>query len=532
LYRFFATLPRALYVSGGAVHKQELPTGQSHAVSELLCISPSKQVPAYAYSADALFARTPSLYALQELATYRIDDRAAPEVPDSVRAHISTQEGMIDFEKSNGLIKAMSTRTITEWSAFSGCTLLHRTLNSFFYDAFVEVAGGPTLEHMSVRLWSRDARRTQPFCGGKVYAVASGAPAPAVSDVAVQLDLSGKMQGGDVGIADTQMYKGMRAASLQKGSYIALQEERGVTLRPVVYDELLLSGGPSWVLGARSARAELFTSVQKGSAGVLFPLGGSLSWYQKHMNGVICLRPCIRREIDALVHNALARNPFCAAESGVPHARIPHITVLYQDDTNGQEAVALLQERLAQEGLTIGTQIAYLPQQTSFTREAALFHAQLTDMLFVCAMPSAAREFIQQVGVEHMQGILLYGVSWLSHNDFRHFVAEKRLKMCMAHSVSDPQQGMGMLAQEYRLAMHQIGAAISTASWEGYIMIRLLRHALAELRPPYTLPALLTFFQNMKEYSFKELVLTFNPETRDLSQPVWVETGEGLWHAY
>lgn len=55
----------------------------------------------------------------------------------------------------------------------------------------------------------------------------------------------------------------------------------------------------------------------------------------------------------------------------------------------------------------------------------------------------------------------------------------------------------------------------------------LLIHALREIKGPLTMNSVRTYFEQMRDYHFKGLVLTFTPQSRQLQNTVWLDEGNG-----
>ena len=92
--------------------------------------------------------------------------------------------------------------------------------------------------------------------------------------------------------------------------------------------------------------------------------------------------------------------------------------------------------------------------------------------------------------------------------------------------------GAREIAKEFRKNMISRGTNISSNTLEGYISGALISDAINKMLPPFTSKKIMTHFESMKNYNFKGLNLTFNPEKRDLSQPIWLKTQDLKWIHY
>ena len=61
---------------------------------------------------------------------------------------------------------------------------------------------------------------------------------------------------------------------------------------------------------------------------------------------------------------------------------------------------------------------------------------------------------------------------------------------------------------------------------EAYIATSILIDTLEKIDGPITKEKILEKLESLKNYPFKGLTLTFNPERRDLAHSIWLETGD------
>ena len=80
--------------------------------------------------------------------------------------------------------------------------------------------------------------------------------------------------------------------------------------------------------------------------------------------------------------------------------------------------------------------------------------------------------------------------------------------------------------------MDDRGFSYNTDSLESYINADLFIDAIEHLSAPFTKEKIINYFENMVDYKFKGLFLTFDPKTRGLTQPIWVLTIENKWLQY
>jgi len=115
---------------------------------------------------------------------------------------------------------------------------------------------------------------------------------------------------------------------------------------------------------------------------------------------------------------------------------------------------------------------------------------------------------------------------------FQKFLQDRGVNFLPTSVVPDPFTSDLEIAREHRERMKARGLSPTTNSLEGYIAAELFVDAVKHLDPPFTKEKMLGYFESLKDYKFKGLSLTFNPQRRDLSQHVWLRTFEGKWIIY
>lgn len=65
-------------------------------------------------------------------------------------------------------------------------------------------------------------------------------------------------------------------------------------------------------------------------------------------------------------------------------------------------------------------------------------------------------------------------------------------------------------------------------SLEAYITTNILADILKKIGKTPTKDNIIKYIETLKNYTFKGLTLTFDPQRRDLAQYVWIETGKNV----
>jgi hypothetical protein len=85
------------------------------------------------------------------------------------------------------------------------------------------------------------------------------------------------------------------------------------------------------------------------------------------------------------------------------------------------------------------------------------------------------------------------------------------------------------IVREYRRAVENMPPANDMHCLEAYIGADFFIHVLEQIGEPITVEKILTYLENVKNYSYKGLTFNFNPETRGLVHDLRLNTGAGDW---
>ena len=120
----------------------------------------------------------------------------------------------------------------------------------------------------------------------------------------------------------------------------------------------------------------------------------------------------------------------------------------------------------------------------------------------------------------------------LFSESFKKFLDDRGIKYILTGVVPDPDNSELEITKEFKHEIFLKGLKISSNAFEGFIAGSLISDAISKIQLPLTGEKIIKYFENMKNHNFKGLNLTFNPETRDLSQPVLIRTLDLKWINY
>lgn len=169
LSRFFATLPRALYV--------DYMSDKHHDVLQFSALGIDTTNLATTQYGD--FFDRPFTEGNNAYATYRTQ-YAIPTTGDvRVQAYIMPIDRLARFMPTVGLYKqVLSFNGKILWSVFSGQIKLYRDIEDFIYDAYVYIVLGETVMQATISVVNHNIYTNAPFMKGPVYSIVSGEVVP------------------------------------------------------------------------------------------------------------------------------------------------------------------------------------------------------------------------------------------------------------------------------------------------------------------------------------------------------------------
>lgn len=458
-------------------------------------------------------------------------------IPSSGSVHIrvllQSIDGIDDFKRGNeGLALVDYSGGAIVWTPFSAPLLLHQKINNFFNDAFSIIELGSSLPMTSATLYTHDARSSEPFQLRKRYLLVSGEELNSQQTVekaqkqqillGTSLDLSRGVAflGQQVkigimlvldqanqrgGVHDKRVQCIVRddgySPQLARENIDALMKDEHIDIFPLT-------------LGSSASMASL-DLLKKGSVLFLFPITGAPLLRSPDFPGVINMRASYRDEVYALI-------PYL-----IEKLYLKRFAFFYQNDAYGQGPLEAAREILKSYGITQWTELPYIRNVTDFKTTIATLKESQPEALVFFSTPAATQELLRQVGVNVLASMRLCGLSPLVDGTFDKWVQNLGLHCIFSRIVPDPTTSDLSIAKEYRNSFNEAGLMLGDFSFEAFIGTSLLIEVMRSINGPLTMQAVRSAFEAMKQYSFKGLEFSFDPQSRSLARNVWLDLGNG-----
>lgn len=268
--------------------------------------------------------------------------------------------------------------------------------------------------------------------------------------------------------------------------------------------------------GSANVKA-LVDLVEQKKILVLFPEAGAPSLRQPDLKYMIHLRPSYFQEGRSL------------AKYAVEQRQASKIMFFYQDDTFGQGTLDGAKAGLQELGYTRFIAVPYQRNTTRFSTQVAKFEAEKPDTICFFSTSIAAKEFMKQIGIGKLASVNILGMSDLADDVFNLFIKETGLKAVVANAFPNPDTSSLPIVQEYRDMVKNKGGTVDIFGLEGFMCAKLFTYMAQQIQGAITKEALISVAENIKDLDFGGITLNFNPKTRELSNSLWLNTGDPEW---
>lgn len=447
-----------------------------------------------------------------------------------IRAFITSEDRSLGYRLSNGLTAAGTFEGATRWIVFSSPTERNQKLYKFFYDAFAQLDVTNGLDSWTLSLFNQKVPELDGFKKDAVYNLVTGREIFTQDSQAQMLEIDfGATMDLSKGASPIgkKVKEGLELAfdrELATGSIsgvvpqiTAVDDEYTPTKTRSAVQEMMKNSVDIFIGSQGSASLESYLDlIKQGELLVLFPFTGSPLFRQPDLKHLIHYRGSYIREGQELINYALK------------DLKSKKIAIFYQDDAFGRGALAGARQALKAAGVTDYIEVPHERNVLNYNAQAAQIKDFNPDTILFSTNSPAIRGLIRQLGVQYFAGKKLLGLS-VYEDAFERFLKDKGLNFTLIRMVPDPATSDLQIAKEYREWADKKNVPYDKVSFEQYINANILFYILRKIEGPITADKIIAIAERFKNEPFKGLELNFNPQTRELSDTLWIDSGTGPW---
>jgi len=440
----------------------------------------------------------------------------------TVKAILSGEKRLKQIKDTPGLAYLGFKRGIAQWSILSCPIHIYQTFFNFYYDAFVELTIGTSISESVLTLYNNDIR-TAPQFNVSYYQPIFGYPLPnKKSDLAgkniinvgstMSLFGAGKDKIMEMGFSLALLkFNVAKNQNLIRPVFLSDEYKPNRALRNVkkLYNTYKID---TLILPSGTPTLETYLyMVKSGKITVLFPNTGAAQFRKPELKQILHFRASYKQEAKALLDHFIKKH------------NINNFAFFYQNDSFGKPIDQMAHKTLQHYGITKWIDLPYARTQVNFKPIVKKLKQYAPDAIGCFSGFYPTINLISNFGAKFLFDRTIFGLSDLAITPFKLFLKEAGINMIVSHIVPSPNTSTLEIAKEFRNIIKKRKILASDDLFEGYTSGSLLIDAINHLKPPFTAAKILGYFENLKNYNFKGLTLTFNPEKRDLSQPVWIK---------
>jgi ABC-type branched-subunit amino acid transport system substrate-binding protein len=429
----------------------------------------------------------------------------------------------------NGLNLITQDFSATAWSVLSCPVYIYQEFFGFYYDAFVKLSIGDTVDRSTIQLISRDVRTDEPLAVQPMHNIVSGK----------QVKKEVKAKPGYLFGSTMSLTRGVSALgkAVEKGLSLVINQinadtgVHGRILRPLIFDDhyvpfvarqnvrdlqaydirtlLLPVGSPTLV--------SYLPQVKSQDIGVFFPVTGGTQFRKPDIKGIVHYRASYANEARALI------------DILIDDFGIERFAIFYQNDAYGisplQEARRIFRDRNIKNWL----EVSYNRTQNNYTEGAKKLAESQAQAVLCFSSGNQTRAFLQALGLVNSIGKKFAGISFLADRSFREFVDNVGLPFIFSQVVPNPRTSDLNIVQEYRRYMDMMHYPYDVYSLEGYIASQIFVKILSRTKGPLTMKNMIDAAEQIKDTPFKGLYLDFDKNQRSYAQHVWIEGWRKHW---
>ena len=424
----------------------------------------------------------------------------------------------------------------TTWSILSAPITTYRKLYNFHFDNFLIINIKGITNQWLMTLYSQDIRKLNGF-KTKLYHLVYGIE---VDDLKAMKLLEFKKEivvGCTLDLSKTSAILGERIREGLNLSLARTNLQGGVNHRPIhtitfddqytphlakqnilLFMETFHSDLVISPVGTPTTEA-LLSLIQEKKILVLFPYTGANIFRKPELNHIIHFRPSYAKEAMSLVRYT------------INSLGLRRLALFYQNDAYGWAPLEGAREALKNMEFVEWIETPYQrndPNVDEAAKKILSFNPSAI-LFFSTHAPSVA--LIHVLGVNNLNDKVLLGISFLT-DSFRTFLRTFGLELTISRIVPQIYANNLPIIDEYLSVAKSQKTFIHTPSadsFEGYINASIFSFALESITEPITKDKIIQFIEGINRINFKGLELNFDPETRELSEAIWLDTGAQEW---
>jgi len=206
------------------------------------------------------------------------------------------------------------------------------------------------------------------------------------------------------------------------------------------------------------------------------------------------------------------------------------IVLFYQDDDYGQGPAEEAEKELKKLGHAKNSYLLVPHEQNTASlppETIEMIKKFAPNCVIFFSVPVVVTNLINNLHLHTTKHLM--GTSALDGISFNDFLKSKEVKFIRTHGLPSLNETNLQIVKEYLDEIKSTSLIPNTYSFEGYVGASIFIEACKKINAKVTKEKIIAVIKSFKNYKFKGLTLTFNPETCSLLQDISLEKADGKW---
>jgi ABC-type branched-subunit amino acid transport system substrate-binding protein len=263
--------------------------------------------------------------------------------------------------------------------------------------------------------------------------------------------------------------------------------------------------------------------LQADKAFVFFPVTGASQFRKSHISNIIHWRASYFTE--ALIATYHLQSRITSDMWGF----------YYQDDSFGESPLAGAMSLLDGVDNIDIIKMSYQPNRLNSTAFVNKIIDNKMRSIGLFATPNVALDVIKRVPTSLLSDTYVYGTSDLGDPSFLQPVRKMGVHLTVPQAVPHPSTSSLRIARVFQKQSRNNMIPFNPFAFEGYISTMIASEILKQSLEKYdslSHESIKKIYSSFDNFNYQGLMLTYNPQTHELADFVWIDDGSPIWKKY
>ncbi|MBD3231168.1 ABC transporter substrate-binding protein [Candidatus Dependentiae bacterium] len=205
------------------------------------------------------------------------------------------------------------------------------------------------------------------------------------------------------------------------------------------------------------------------------------------------------------------------------------IAIFYQKDPYGEGVINGAEEVFIKNNLLENQnwiKISHYPNKDFNPKAINDIKLFKPDAILLLSYFEPSQKLLRSLGTTFLFNTLVLATDTCSGPEFRRYIQEKNIRFAYVQTMP-PLNSKKKIVTEYKNTVTETGEQPNQFGLKGYIITSIFVDLLKKINPPITREKIIAEAENLNNYNFKGLNLTFEPASRNIYHSFWLISEDG-----